>query len=91
MSEIKLVMRNRTNLDLIFTYKSTQYDVSAGMSKTVPVELGHLVSVHAPKGTKVKKREVEPDFYIYALQDNIAIDCRLVSWQLQLSIGTEIY
>lgn len=56
------------------------------MSREEKVESGHQIWVNAPIGSKAKKREVEGDLFISALERDIAIECRLVSWQLQLSL-----
>ncbi len=91
MSEIKLLLKNRTRFDLIFTYNGIKHDVSANNDKRVLAEAGHRISVNALKGLKAKKREIEGDLFTSILKNDIAIECRLVGWQLQLRIGTGTY
>jgi hypothetical protein len=92
MPDIKLVINNRTNLDLIFVYNEIKHVVSAGRSERLMVKTGHRISVHDPNHTKVTKRKisVEPDFFIYDLSDNTTIDCNLIGWQLSLSLGVDL-
>ena len=89
MAEIKLVLNNRTPLDLIFSYNGIDYEISAKRSLTVTVEAGHQVSVHDPNHTRLTKRKVptESDIFIYNLDKNTAIDCELVGWELKLRLG----
>lgn len=92
MSEIKLVMRNRTNLDLIFSYNDVKYDVPAKRTERATVEAGDRITVRDPNNTRVtrQKREVEPDLFVSILDRDIVIDCDLVGWQLQLHLGVDI-
>ena len=92
MAEIKLVMNNRTQLDLIFRYNDCEYNIAARRSERATVEAGHRLSVRDPNHTRVtrQKIEVEPDFFVSILDRDIAIDCDLVGWQLQLHLGADI-
>ena len=92
MPNIRLVMNNRTNLDLIFVYNNVKYEVAAKRSERATVEAGHKVSVYDPKHTKVtrKKITVEFDYFIYDLLQDTVIDCKLVGWQLSLHLGTDV-
>jgi hypothetical protein len=92
MPDIKLVMDNRTSLDLLFVYNGVKYNVPAKRSERTTVEAGHKVSVHDPNHTKVTrdKREVEYDYYIYDLIEDTVIVCELTGWQLKLRLGRDV-
>ncbi len=92
MPDIKLVMDNRTPLDLSFDYNGIKYDVRTKRSERVTVEAGHRISVYDPNHTRItrNKREVEHDYYIYDLIEDTVIVCELIGWQLSLRLGVDV-
>lgn len=92
MAEITLTLHNRTNLDLLFTYNKEQYDVPSRRMKVIRVEAGHMITVYPPKDAKAtrNKRFVEYEYFPQDLQENAIIECRLVGWQLDLSVRPDI-
>jgi hypothetical protein len=92
MPEIKLVMRNRTHLDLIFRYNDAPYNVPANRTERATVEAGHRINVSDPHHTRVtrQKIEVESDLLVSVLDRDVVIDCDLVGWKLQLHLGVDL-
>lgn len=92
MPDIKLVMNNRTKIDLIFVYNNVKYEVAAKRSHRTTVETGHKVLVYDPNHTRVTRSKitVESDYFIYDLQEDTVIDCELVGWQLSLRLGLDV-
>lgn len=92
MAEITLTLHNRTNLDLLFTYNNSEYDVSAKGVKVIKVEAGHIISVYPPKNATATrdKRFVEFEYHVHELQKNSIVECKLVGWNLSLNFRPDI-
>jgi hypothetical protein len=90
--EIRLTMKNRTKLDLIFRYNEIEYPIKAKGIHSATVEPGHHISVRDPNHTRVTRNKitVEPDYFVSVLERDITIDCELVGWQLQLRLGINV-
>lgn len=90
--KIRLTMKNRTTLDLIFRYNEVEYPIKAKGIEMAIVEPGYNISVRDPNYTKVTRQKitVEPDFFVSVLERDITIDCELVGWQLQLRLGINV-
>lgn len=91
-ASIRLTMKNRTNLDLIFRYNDVEYEIKSKNLQSTVVEPGHYISVRDPNHTRVTRKKiiVEPDYFVSVLDRDITIDCELVGWQLQLRLGFNI-
>lgn len=86
---IRLTIRNRTKLHLIFRYNDVDYPIKASGIELHVVEAGHRISVRDPNHTKVTRQKitVEPTFFVSILDQDITIECELVGWQLDLRLG----
>ena len=90
--KVEIVLRNRTKLDLVFSYDKEEFPISAHGSHRASVEPGHNISVRDPNHMRVtrNKREVESDWRITPVTQKTVLDCELIAYQLKLRLGRDV-
>lgn len=90
--KVELVLRNRTKLDLVFSYNGEDFEIRAHGIDRLTVEPGHTVSVRDPKHTRVtrKKIEVESEWWQYPISEKTVLDCELIAYQLKFRLGRDV-
>lgn len=88
MEKISLTLQNRTKWDVVFLYNKKEHSVIAGKSKTIKVRAGHHVYAIPPIDARDGRGNirVEHDQTIFKLAKSATIECKLIGWQLDLTV-----
>lgn len=92
MEKISLTLQNRTKLDVVFLYNKKEYPVVAGKAKTIKVKAGLHAYVIPPVEARDARGNipVEHDQTIFKLLKSATIECKLIGWQLDLTVKPNV-
>jgi hypothetical protein len=88
MLKISITLHNRTKFDVVFLYNKAEYPVIAGKMQMIKVKPGYYVHVIPPREARATRGNlhVEYDQTVFKLEKNSIIECKLIGWQLDLTV-----